>query len=484
MSELRDILKEEYEKQATITVAMLMEMVEAALSGDPPLLQEKEESPSKSRRERVLRLPVQFPTEISVGQKPGSEDRAVFATWMSRIVPGGELKDKIEAIEDFIKEGKTATVSETLSYLMFLNTFAFMIQEFNASVAGFLWEPFLAALFGADSVQVPTSEGDIADVKLLVKSEEGLRRVSLKILRAAGPVGGSFSDLVDHFAKNPDQPMTYVVIKKFEGDTLMKFYEFDVSQETFFTFIGHPKTVFKTELVGETVPYDGEAPIPAREFVQGKIPKGYLQDREVIVKIAGTNDVVARTPGAKIQPGGVYDIYARTEKKLPGAAGPGAKLSPVAKRLWGGDDQYAEFYGMKDQPNFWEIVQQTAPGYLKNEQFEINWSYATEIAENIGNLDISKEALDKAFARGSQTIGSDLTDLFNSLTTLVDNVGRFFMIDCGSPDGPQQKCTEKDADKRSSSGQKAIEDTNTVKRVVDDKIAGAIADDDFEHPFE
>ena len=229
--------------------------------------------PGAKRRERTLRFPLMIPTEQSVGQytaEQGSEDRATFEAWMKKIAPTGGLKEKIASIQQFIDappEGMT--VATTLSYLMFLQTFSFMIREFNASVAGFLWEPFLAAMFGGKSTQVHTEEGDIADVKLeysiLVDQPGGggLQRVSLKILSPTGAVGGSFIDLVNHFAKNPDQPMVYVVIRKMPGKTKagedikeasMVFWQFTISQESFFKWIGPPKLEIKKKTVSWTAP--------------------------------------------------------------------------------------------------------------------------------------------------------------------------------------------------------------------------------------
>ena len=167
MSDLKNILQEEYrKKKRLISPQSLMLMIEGLMDNIGETLQEKSDAPpGKARRERSLRLPMQFPTEISVGQTPSSEDRDIFHTWMSKIAPEGDLGTKVKAIESFINNPPSLPVADTLSYLMFLNTFAFILQEFNASVAGFLWEPFLAALFGDESVQVPTSEGDIADVR-------------------------------------------------------------------------------------------------------------------------------------------------------------------------------------------------------------------------------------------------------------------------------------------------------------------------------
>jgi len=494
MSNLKEILQEEYEQAESlkITPNILIEMIEEAMGKLSPLKEEEMgSSPSAERRARSLRLPIQFPTEISVGQKPGSEDRDVFHAWMSNL-PEGDLGAKIQAIEAYINDPPQASVADTLSYLMFLNTFSFMLQEFNASVAGFLWEPFLAAMFGAQSVQVPTSEGDIADVKLIIQRGGALQRVSLKILRESGAVGGSFTDLVDHFSEHPAEPMVYVVIKKFADDTLMKFYEFPVSQETFFDFIGHPTTVTVRRAVEE--PFQVPEPIsPSAQARTIKSTKekgiGWKVDK---ITAAGSEEALGgRTP---LEPGVEYVAHLSYPEKVAGQAGkdkPGAN----ARHLWGEKEDYSQWYGLHQQlqqggiaaADFWAAVKgerpdltpwapNGAPGYAQKKQFEISWSYAPKHArvELLGQLDISKEALDKAFAAGSQSIGADLTDLFNSMGTLVENVSKFFLIDCGDSEGEARKCDMEDAAHRSESGQKAIADANTIQKVVDEKISSQV----------
>jgi len=192
-----DTLVKSFYKKAHNT-DLINEVMEFLLAEEKDAKKERLPSPSEERRARTLRFPLIIPAEQSVGQytvEEGSEDRATFEAWMKKIAPEGDLKAKTAAIQQFIDNPPEGmTVATTLSYLMFLQTFSFMIREFNASVAGFLWEPFLAAMFGGESVQVHTEEGDIADVKLLMKTKEGLQRVSLKILSPTGAVGGSFID--------------------------------------------------------------------------------------------------------------------------------------------------------------------------------------------------------------------------------------------------------------------------------------------------
>jgi len=494
MSDLHKILKEEYEKKVSITPNLLIEMIEEAMGKLSPLKEEEMgSSPSAERRSRAIWLPIQFPTEISVGQKPGSKDRDMFHAWMSNL-PEGDLGTKVQAIEAYINNPPQASVADTLSYLMFLNTFSFMLQEFNASVAGFLWEPFLAAMFGAQSVQVPTSEGDIADVKLMIQRGGILQRVSLKILTGrpgAGNVGGSFTDLVDHFSEHPSEPMIYVVIKKYEGDTLMKFYEFPISQDTFFEFIGHPTTVIARRT--EEKPFQVPGPISPRQQIIA-MDKSAKEEGTVwrVDQITAAGSEEPLGGNTRLQPGVEYIAHLSHSEKVAGQAGKD-KLSANARHLWGEEEDYSQWYGLYQQlqqggiapGDFWAAVKGARPeltpwapegalGYREREQFKIGWGYAEKHAQvdELGALDISKEALDKAFAAGSQSIGGSLTDLFNSMGTLVENVSKFFLIDCGaSSESDARKCDVEDASRRSESGQKAIADANTIQKVVELKIA-------------
>jgi hypothetical protein len=439
---------------------------------------ERSPSPAETRRARTLRFPLIIPAEQSVGQytaEEGSEDRATFEAWMKKIAPEGSLAEKCAAIQEFIDSpDEGMSVAQTLSFLMFLQTFSYMIREFNASVAGFLWEPFLAAMFGGTSVQVHTEEGDIADVKLQVSRDGVTRRVSLKILSPTGAVGGSFVDLVNHFAKNPDQPMVYVVIRKMPGKTksgkgikeaTMAFWEFEISQETFFEWIGPPGLEIQKDTVPYTHPEDGPPDWGRNELAQylqaEKLEKGWRIEtssgKNPIPRIFLNNKLVGKKE--PIIPGETYEVRVRTAGKVPAAAG-GTALSGNAKTIWGTEEQYAEWYAlwkeMQGDPKFWQLVRgpkllrggggppalsqeemeievpfapNGAKGYWDKEQFEIGSSYQEGILKDpIGTINILPSVMEETFARGAEMIGDDLTEMFNALSALIDNVGRFFLI--------------------------------------------------------
>ena len=59
--------------------------------------------------------------------------------------------------------------------------------------------------------------------------------------------------------------------------------------------------------------------------------------------------------------------------------------------------------------------------------------------------------------------------MFNSLADLTDNIGRFFLVDCGEG----TKCTPKDAANRNQAGQNAISDSHELQRAVASSVQEA-----------
>ena len=251
------------EQENKFTKDSLLKMIIEQMTTQP--LTEATRVPTGARaRDRVLRLPNVIATEITVGQRPSSEDRSQFELWMRNLGMDGGGSDasavaaKLNTITNFFDNPEAnlsdATMPETLSYLMFLNQFVWMIKEFNASVAGFLWEPFLASLFGGKSEQVPTSKGDIADIKIYPGGSSQGESISLKILNETGEVKGSFRDLVNHFAEG-GASMRYVIVVKDQSKSekevsAVTFYEFDITAKSFFDWIG--TVAYEEELETET----------------------------------------------------------------------------------------------------------------------------------------------------------------------------------------------------------------------------------------
>ena len=555
MSDLTEILREEYEKGIAeiMDPHALMEMIEAVMSHPAPKTLKEQ---GAKTRERVLRLPNIMATEITVGQKPSSEDRQQFQLWMSNIGMSGDasssaVNQKLTALTDFFdnpKENlKGTTIPETLSYLMFLNQFVYMLKEFNASVAGFLWEPFLAALFGGKSRQVPTSEGDIADIRIDEPGGDRNKPISLKILNEVGLVKGSFVDLVKHFAgtdgKPPGTEMRYIIVvkhqtKKAKAVSAVTFYEFNIAADNFFEWIGnvaYTQTVISKDkafkvsrdlkekwlkkVSGTSARIEIEHALPGAtaKGPTGKVstkfvPLAYLNKEEGAYII---NPEVAEAVNLRLGDGtpvreGVFDentnyIAAVAEFKAGGAGGrtmqkgyeaiPGSETKDTV-RLWGGKDELAAWSDLATrlqdagQPPavFFKAVLGIDPGVpwpgqaalgarrgagaeAGGTQFHISPAHYKGLGGKLGTLRITTQAVEKFFAEAAATLNEELVTMFNKLADLNDNIGRFFLANCGQ-EQVVEKCTDKDAANRTEAGQNAINDSKELEAAVVKSVSG------------
>ena len=168
--------------------------------------------------------------KIALSEKwgmPGSEDRKLIDQFMSKI-PGDTLAEKISSVEAFVSECtdesciEKKNVSEILSNLIFLDSLASVVFDFNASTAGYLFESFVAALLRGTQVLGTRQIEDILDA-------EG-RAVSLKFIAEDSYVGGSFDLLIK--AINTYGSVRYIVCYKSKGSELsLQFFSFTIGFE-------------------------------------------------------------------------------------------------------------------------------------------------------------------------------------------------------------------------------------------------------------
>mgnify|MGYP003645927426 CR=1 FL=1 len=555
------IIKEQKKRSQPASMHLILEMVEDLL--EMGLLGEGGEKKKKKghvpkgsqTRDRVLRLPAIMATEISVGQRPSSEDRSQFELWMGNLgLSGGSdssaVAKKLQAITNFFEHPeenlKTSSIPETLSYLMFINNFVWMLKEFNASVAGFLWEPFLASLFGGDSRQVPTSEGNIADIEIIVPGEQD-RPISLKILNDKGAIKGSFSDLVGHFA-NGGKEMRYVIVVKEQSQKRktvsgVTFYEFNITPKTFMEWIGAVAHVAEPVLKQQKFTFEkamkenGHNGIVVRKQIKSKKdrktgevseehqlkmrgshtakgskarpdratkekwwlvgyemppndehPKGWIQmdGTEIgkavealnITGIPADEEVEFNTPlEAEVIAFGQGRKMKTTYKPMPGVEG------KTTAGLWGGMKGYLRFSELAktmEPTQFFKAILgqvegiQGAPGAVggagSKTQFNItpaHYKGKTGSSGKLGYLKITTPKVEEFFQEAAANLNVDLVTMFNALADLTDNIGRFFLVDCG-PEG----CSTDDASNRNSAGDQAIEDSKVLKVSVDAAVKG------------
>ena len=206
----------------------------------PNLLQEKQGS-IKGLKGKTKETKIYIP-QFRISEQwgtPGSDDRQLIESFTKRI-KGNSLGQKIQSMNSFVSECDAAcaqakTVDEILANLVFLDSLASVIYDFNPMTGGFLFESLIAALFGGSAKQVPTKGGIDQDVTDIV-DDKG-RPMSLKFFfeGASQYVKGSYDNLRSSIVNN-GEPMWYLIGLK-ERDHVDKkvlsigFYEFSVGSK-------------------------------------------------------------------------------------------------------------------------------------------------------------------------------------------------------------------------------------------------------------
>jgi hypothetical protein len=228
-----------------------MALIKEALGDKIDIIYEQDE---QGGEKTVIKFPKFKINEKHWGKNLNSEDRAVIERIGSQL-QGDDPLDRVEYLETFLSEAETVkediTVGEVMGALMFLDIFASIVFEFNASVAGFLFEALFAGIFEGFQIEAKEGGGEAGttDVVLNVRpkgkgSKSGVE-YSFKLLTdsPSAVIKGSFKDLIDGISKSADSEETYLVVLKSGTEDVMNldFYEYDINKENWFEWVGVPK---------------------------------------------------------------------------------------------------------------------------------------------------------------------------------------------------------------------------------------------------
>ena len=393
--------------------------------------------------ERVIRRPTVKITEM--WGKTQNGDREVMEALM-RNIAGATVKEKIASVNAFMTAQAPAEgegdITKIMTYLIFLDTFASIVNDYGASVAGFLFESFLAALFGGVSIQVDDPEQvgaapgslPIEDVRLAIKQgeeETAIRPYSLKVLAKNGQVKGSFKNIVDYFLDPSEQRQTddivyLIVIKDVDkGDKgwngKLKFYEFVISRDNFLQKIGAPTMV----------PVYGYAPythtgnrknIKPEKNVFPKTAKPQLKGK-TRYKLADGSDI---TEPVTVEAGDELLAYQVVGEK--------GVIKGAASKLYSPEDYEritSKFQDADeiDRQVFQELTQ--TQGYKSEKQWVITKSEYTKDEFYLGDIDLQPDVLRTKAEEYSRSLNDSIVKIFNAVGDLTDNINKYFIGEKG-----------------------------------------------------
>ena len=446
-------------------------------------LQEQKEGPRT-----VIKFPKFKINEKHWGKNLSTDDRAVIERIGAQL-KGGDPLERVQYLQRFLTETEQVksdiTVGEVMGTLMFLDIFASVVFEFNASVAGFLFEALFAGIFEGFQIEAKEGGGEAGttDVILNVKpkgkgSKSGVE-YSFKLLSDANAIiKGSFKDLIDGISKSADAQETYLVVLKSGTDEVMNldFYEYDISKENWFEWVGVP-LVGTAPVLGKTKFNLEKGQLPQMpkgiNIVSGRAETGKLFNGEFIKK--ATKPASARDAYNKIEaeevlvidpsPQAITDEYALTKngervtadnKLVVGQeyeinAVTGSKrvvdyeksanfkelykdfLKPGAFEGPNGED-FVTYVGegvYKDDPEFFERLKTlgTYTGKGGAGQFLTRGSYMKKHPNVRGpkRLTLDRDKFQTAADAYTELVGKQIFDIFTNLSNLIDDVSGYFL---------------------------------------------------------
>ena len=396
----------------------------------------------------VIRRPTIKITEL--WGKTENGDRNLMESLMGNI-EGGTVKEKIAAVNLFMEqqapEPGEGDISKIMSYLIFLDTFASIVSDYGASVTGFLFEAFLAALMGGTSVQIDDPEQvgaapgslPIEDVQLMIRNSEDADAevvpYSLKVLAKGGQVKGSYKNIVDYFldpaeGRKTDTIVYLIVIKDVDKGSkgwngVLKFYEFTITRDNFLQIIGAPKLLDVYDYQPFTIPKRGyKQRVMTKAQVKGmplyQMPDG--SDIEVGEEIPKGTEVLR------------LDQTGEKESVIKGAA----------KKLYADPEKYkdiaAQFGGEADVDRETFALLKGTQGYQKEKQWAVNRGFYEK--NFLGQIVLNREILMLKAEEYTQSLNASIVNIFNALGDLTDNINKYFI---GAEEGANRKMIGEEA---------------------------------------
>ena len=400
------------------------------------ILTEQEVDPGEE-----IDLTIHFP-KIRITEdfgKLGTADREMIEKF-TRNIPGDTLEAKLTALNNILTEKKEgATISEILSTMVTCEILAAIITNFTESAGGFIFEGFLAGLFGGQSVQITSPEeieGMDASGKPITDVVLGGKHYSLKLLGESTDVKGSFRNMVEHFRKLDH--VIYLDARRIGGNEGLQFGEFTITLEGFLDVFVTPflKTVWRKELdrfedaaaFQQKISELRDSDVGVKKISFGR--KGFLESEPTWATFDFSPGMLQE---GKLGPKGMSQLIDQIISADPAELQQYANFSvqyaeskfegTKAERIFGSYavvEQLQRAIESADKPAIIKSLEMT-PGYQQEQQFV----FTRAQAENIGNfkhlgkpLMIGPEYMKKTFAIYADLLKETISPVYEQLQFL------------------------------------------------------------------
>jgi hypothetical protein len=441
---LDDLVESYFAKRGSPALANLTPLYEQALQ---EMLKEKATlDPGED-----LNIDIKFP-KIRITEDFGSlgtEDRAIIEKF-TRNIKGDTLQAKIAYLNNILTtKQENATIGEILSTMVVCEILSAIITNFTESAGGFIFEGFLAGLFGGESVQITSPEdiGSGATGKPITDVVLAGKHYSLKLLGDQTEVKGSFKNMVEHL-RDYDH-VIYLDARRIGGTDGLQFGEFTITLEGFLDIFVVPflKTVWRKE---------ADKFEDAVEFQQ---KMSELRDSNVGVK----RIIFGRKGFSEAKPGwAAFEFSPKRGTLQEGLVSPQG-MSQLIDQIINADSKelqnfanfeviYAEskFEGTKAAKLFgsYAVVEQLqraiesgnkeaifdslerTPGYQQAQQFEFTRKQVEDKIKNfqeIGTLMIGPKYMKSTFAMYAELLQATISPVYEQLQFFTNNINDYFL---------------------------------------------------------
>lgn len=388
--------------------------------GGPPIDQFKAEKSSDSEsgeKQMSIKVPVIKITERwgKLREGAGGKDREIIETFTKNI-GGGSVKEKLSNVSNVIKTfDPEASIPKILSTIVFLELLRSIVQEYTEAVSGFLFEGFLAGIFGGQSVQitdVESGEGEGQKGKPITDVVLNGKLYSLKLLSLTTGIHGSFENMVEHMAQYGQ--IIYLIVRKSDDKGTLQFSEFEITLDNFLTYIGFgEEKVTKSKALVQTM--------------SGAELKTLVQSpTNMVLKVVSSTATIYRQKGesefdaSSLNDEEQYEVsYAQSELKLSGAG----------KKLYGSEEMYNRLMELQkggDKEEFIKLLRAT-PGYKNRSQWTIPPKYAERNSVDVGTLDLSDETVRGIAEKYAELLQNSLIPIYTKLDEVGNAVNSYFL---------------------------------------------------------